>query len=41
MGFADPAAGLGFGYVMNKLRFDLQGDPRVADLADAVYACLG
>ena len=31
MGFADPAARLGYGYVTNKMGMDLQGDPR--DLA--------
>jgi CubicO group peptidase (beta-lactamase class C family) len=31
MGYADPAAHLGYGYVTNKMGLDLQGDPR--DLA--------
>jgi CubicO group peptidase (beta-lactamase class C family) len=41
MAFADPDASLGFGYVMNQLRFDLDGDPRALGLAEAVYSCLG
>jgi CubicO group peptidase (beta-lactamase class C family) len=41
LSFADPAAGLGFGYVMNDLRFDAKGDPRSEELVRAVYSCLG
>jgi hypothetical protein len=37
MAFADPDAGLAFGYVMNRMRFDLD-DPRAGDLARAAYA---
>lgn len=39
-GFADPDAGVGFGYVTNlwEMRPD---DPRAANLAEAVRACLG
>ena len=41
LAFADPAARLGFGYVMNDLRFDVkEGDPRSETLVRAVYACL-
>ena len=32
LAFADPDAGLGFGYVMNDLRFDPKGDPRSEEL---------
>jgi CubicO group peptidase (beta-lactamase class C family) len=36
-GFADPDARLGYAYVMNKLDFYLQDDPREKALRDAVY----
>jgi CubicO group peptidase (beta-lactamase class C family) len=36
-GFADPDARLGFAYVMNKLDFYLENDPREKALRDAVY----
>lgn len=38
LGFADPAAELGFGYVMNQMQLGLTGDERAASLAKAVYA---
>jgi CubicO group peptidase (beta-lactamase class C family) len=39
---ADPDARLGFGYVMNELRFDAkEGDPRSEELVRAVYNSLG
>ena len=42
LAFADPDARLGFGYVMNELRFDAtEGDPRSEELVRAVYQCLG
>jgi CubicO group peptidase (beta-lactamase class C family) len=41
LAFADPQAGLGFGYVMNDLRFDAKGDPRSEELVRAVYRSLG
>jgi CubicO group peptidase (beta-lactamase class C family) len=41
LGFADPEAGLAFGYVMNQMRFDMQGDPRAASLVQATYESLG
>ena len=41
VGFGDAEAGIGFGYVMNKLELSLAGDPRTSDLIDAVYASLG
>lgn len=40
VGFADPVAGISFGYVMNKMELGIAGDPRTAALIDAVYACL-
>lgn len=40
LGFADPDAGIGFGYVMNKMSTNLSGDPRTAGLIDAVKASL-
>jgi CubicO group peptidase (beta-lactamase class C family) len=39
-GFADPDAGLGYAYVMNKLDFYLENDPREKALRDAVYHAL-
>jgi CubicO group peptidase (beta-lactamase class C family) len=39
MAFADPDAGIGFGYVMNRMRFDLD-DVRAASLAAAAYDAL-
>jgi len=38
--FADPDARLGYAYVMNKLDFYLQDDPREKALRDAVYAAI-
>ncbi len=40
LGFADPDAGIGFGYVTNRLGPYLLLDPRPAALAEALYACL-
>jgi CubicO group peptidase (beta-lactamase class C family) len=40
LAFADPDARLGFGYVMNDLRFDPTGDPRSEELVRAVYRAL-
>jgi CubicO group peptidase (beta-lactamase class C family) len=39
-GFADPDAGVGFGYVMNLWSFRI-GEPRASNLAAAVAVCLG
>ena len=39
-GWADPEAELGFGYVMNRMDIGLAGDPRSANLFEAVYAAL-
>jgi CubicO group peptidase (beta-lactamase class C family) len=41
LSFADPATGLAFGYVMNDLRFDPNGDPRSEELVRATYRALG
>ena len=42
LAFADPDARIGFGYVMNDLRFEAgaEGDPRSAELVRAVYRAL-
>jgi CubicO group peptidase (beta-lactamase class C family) len=40
VGFADPDARVGFGYVMNLWSFRI-GEPRASNLAAAVAACLG
>jgi CubicO group peptidase (beta-lactamase class C family) len=39
--FADPDAGMSFGYVTSQLRFDMAGDPRSRALVRAAYASLG
>jgi CubicO group peptidase (beta-lactamase class C family) len=38
--FADPEADLAFAYVMNDLRFEMDGDPRGESLVAAAYSCL-
>jgi CubicO group peptidase (beta-lactamase class C family) len=38
LGFADPAAGIGYAYVTNQMGTTLTGDPRDLALRDAVYA---
>ncbi len=40
LGFADPEAGIGYGYVMNHMIFEVAVDPRARALADALYDCL-
>lgn len=40
LGFADPVAKVGFGYVMNQMMPGIQVDPRARALADALYASL-
>jgi hypothetical protein len=40
MGWADPQAELGFGYVMNKMELGLAGDLRSYNLVNATYASL-
>jgi len=41
LSFADPDRRVGFGYVMNDLRFDQTGDPRSESLVRALYDALG
>ncbi len=41
LGYADPEAEVGYGYVMNRMGSDIAGDPRTVALNDAVRACLG
>ena len=41
LGFADPDAEIGFGYVMNRMGPNILLDPRATALVDAVYASLG
>jgi CubicO group peptidase (beta-lactamase class C family) len=36
-GWADPAAGLAFGYIPNRLEMNINGDRRSFDLTDACY----
>jgi CubicO group peptidase (beta-lactamase class C family) len=40
MGFADPEAGVGYGYVTAKMGTSLMGDPRDVALRDAIYAAI-
>ncbi|HVT78956.1 MAG TPA: serine hydrolase domain-containing protein [Acidimicrobiales bacterium] len=40
LGFADPDAGIGYGYVMNKMSTNLSGDPRTIGLVDAIKSCI-
>jgi CubicO group peptidase (beta-lactamase class C family) len=40
LGFADPAAGIGFGYVMSRMELGLTVDARAASLVEATYASL-
>ena len=40
LGFADPRAGVGYGYVTSQMGTALTGDPRELALRDAVYSCL-
>ena len=40
LGYADPAAKIGFGYVMSKMQSGLLIDSRVTNLIDATYASL-
>jgi CubicO group peptidase (beta-lactamase class C family) len=41
LGFADPEARLGFGYVTTKMKFEISGDERQQALVDAVMRSLG
>jgi len=40
LGFADPDAGIGYGYVTSRMGLDFSGDPRDVALRDALYAAL-
>ncbi|MBV8771892.1 MAG: serine hydrolase, partial [Deltaproteobacteria bacterium] len=40
LGFADPEARIGFGYIMNKMGSGILVDPRARTLFEAVYASL-
>jgi len=40
LGFADPGAGIGFGYVMNQMGGGIAGDPRAVSLIEAARSCL-
>lgn len=41
MGFADPDAGIGYGYVMNHLMPNMIGDARTVGLTEACYEAVG
>jgi CubicO group peptidase (beta-lactamase class C family) len=41
LAFADPDAGLGFGYVMNQMQLGMTGDQRTQTLVAAMYSSLG
>jgi CubicO group peptidase (beta-lactamase class C family) len=41
MGYADPKAGIGYGYVTSQMGTVLTGDPRDVALRDALYAAVG
>ena len=41
MGFADPDAGLGYGYVTSRMGTQFAGDPRDVALRNAIYAAIG
>ena len=41
MGFADPDAGIGYGYVTSQMGTTLTGDPRDVALREALYGALG
>ncbi|HEX9164614.1 MAG TPA: serine hydrolase domain-containing protein [Gemmatimonadales bacterium] len=41
LGFADPQAGIGYGYVTNRIGVALTGDPRDLALRGALYSVLG
>jgi CubicO group peptidase (beta-lactamase class C family) len=41
LGFADPEAGVGFGYVMNQMQLGLEEDLRAPALVRALYSALG
>jgi CubicO group peptidase (beta-lactamase class C family) len=41
LGFADPAAGIGYAYVTNRMGTRLSGDPRDVALREALYSAIG
>ena len=41
LGFADPVAGIGYGYVTSQMGTRLTGDPRDVALRDALYSAVG
>ncbi|HSP29426.1 MAG TPA: serine hydrolase domain-containing protein [Ilumatobacteraceae bacterium] len=40
LGYADPEAKVGYGYVMNQMGGGIAGDPRTINLTDAVRSCI-
>ena len=40
LGFADPAVGVGYGYVTSQMGTALTGDPREVALRDALYTAI-
>jgi CubicO group peptidase (beta-lactamase class C family) len=40
LGFADPVAGIGYGYVTSQMGTRLTGDPRDVALRDALYSAI-
>ncbi|HSL74621.1 MAG TPA: serine hydrolase domain-containing protein [Ilumatobacteraceae bacterium] len=40
LGYADPDAKVGYGYVMNQMASGIAGDPRTLNLNDAIRSCL-
>jgi hypothetical protein len=40
LGFADPAAGIGYGYVTSRMGTVLTGDPRDVALRNALYSAI-
>ena len=40
LGFADPQAQIGYGYVTSRMGTSITGDPREIALRDAVYSCI-
>lgn len=40
LSFADPAKGIGYAYVTNRMRMKITGDPREVALRNAVFSCL-
>ena len=38
LGFADPAAGIGYGYVTSRMGTVFTGDPREVALREAIYS---